>query len=185
MEVTSCGQIHEKDLDASKFVDEIQVQAMSTKGKQRCCGAADAHSSTLRHLRILRSNKNEVNAIMGPLGFDDHGVVVDVGVLNRRAKVVVKDEYRWLESRNLTIVDSPDMDAKWFPEDLRVGDKVRRVNEATKDSILDNGRVGDVVAVNSGVLVKAQGDQRKNSRLWLVPVIADRLTGMLVARKAS
>ena len=118
---------------------------------------------------MLRSGKSEVNAIMGPLGFENHGHVVDVGVLNKRVKVVVKDECRWLESCNLSLVDSPDMDAKMFPEDLRIGDKVRRANEAPADTILGNGRVGDVIAVARGVLVavRKQGAQRV-SKLWLV-----------------
>ena len=84
-------------------------------------------------------------------------------------KVVVKDEYRWLESRNLHLVDSPDMGAKWFSEDLRIGDKVRRANEAAADTILDNGRVGDIAAVAQGVLVAVTGKGAQPvAKLWLV-----------------
>ena len=166
VKVIPCVAISPDDMSASKFVDEIEVMPIHADISRRCCGCKESQSTTLRHLKTLRGYKGEINAIMGPLGFDNHGHVVDVGVVNKRVKVVVKDEYRWLESRNLSLVDSPDVDAKWFPEDLRIGDKVKRANEAPADTILDNGRVGDVVAVARCVLVavRRQGTQR----LWLV-----------------
>ena len=128
---------------------------------------AQPYTTTLRHLRVLREVAPEINAIMGPLSFDNCGVIVDVGVMNKRVKVVVKDECRWIETRNLIVVNSPNADEKWFPGDVRVGDKVQRADEVTSDAMLDNGRVGDVVEVADGVLVKAEWEN-SNSKLWLV-----------------